>query len=74
MPTRGAEPRANCRLISTVRTATTIIYPRLSHAEPIAKTGLANFAAKTDAVCLRIARSVIWKKDGVWAAVAVAGL
>ena len=74
LPTRSAECRAVCGLIGTVCTATIVVDPRLRHAEPIGKTSLADFAAETDAACLRVARPIIWEDNGVWAAVAVADL
>lgn len=74
LPTRSAERRAVCGLIGTICTATIVVDPRLRHAEPVGKTSLAGFAAEADAACLRIARPIIWEENGVWAAVAVAGL
>ncbi len=74
LPTRGAECRADCRLVGIVCTATIVIDSRLCYAEPIGETSLPDLAAETDAACLRIARPVVWKDNGVWAAVTVASL
>ena len=71
IPTGSAECRADCRLVGTVCTTAIVIYQVRRHTEPIGEAGLANFAAERGTACLRIARPVVWKRNGIWAGMAV---